>query len=237
MKYLIVLLGILGTASAFSNETILKNKMDLVIDEFKQTLLEDADNVTFSPKVCGTAGCKLDVIQNGMINGDVFFSEEVNQNNGASKIRMDIYSKLTNSGNHITAICLQNDECKYFYSEGILNAEIAYENGEFKTERKKRNGAVRVLQWAGGSLLLERATRVFSGVNDSIDQAAGRAYDWARNESKEMSDNWKEMNRQREMYEVKINKNGGNRDGNRGSGGGRSGGVSNAERQNNRSRF
>lgn len=38
-------------------------------------------------------------------------------------------------------VCLENGECKYFDSSESEKANLAYENGEFLKERKKRNTA------------------------------------------------------------------------------------------------
>lgn len=139
MKFLIFLSLISIKLTVFAN-TIIVNEKNMSAAAAFDSFLSEIENFYMTPIMCSEIACTAKVLFNNIEVGDVFFTDEINNLNGVSKVEI----KILNNGDisnlfMINYVCLTNNTCRFYLPEKYNMINFAYENNQFYSERLKRS--------------------------------------------------------------------------------------------------
>ncbi|RDB35352.1 MAG: hypothetical protein DCC88_10680 [Spirobacillus cienkowskii] len=139
MKFLIFLSLISIKLAVFAN-TIIVNEKNMSAAAAFDSFLSEIENFDLSPIMCSEIACTSKVLFNNIEVGDAFFTDEINNLNGASKVEI----KILNNGDvsnfvMIHYVCITDKTCRFFLPEQYEMINYAYENNRFLSERLKRS--------------------------------------------------------------------------------------------------
>jgi hypothetical protein len=164
VKFLIFLSLISIKLTVFAN-TIIVNEKNMSAAAAFHSFLSEIENFYMTPIMCSEIACTAKVLFNNIDIGDVFFTDEINNLNGASKVEIKILNNGDVSNSFmIHYVCLTNNSCRFFLPEQYNMINFAYENNQFYSERLKRS-PISTNYYSAFSIYIEKIREIYRQKN------------------------------------------------------------------------